>query len=114
MFVGAFDTLGNTPVVSEMQARWIAAVLTGARPPTRLFTPGFANPFEGKIKIPDQEERLDWVAKRKAADIARGGIAPMYRPYVHFMDSYAADLGCKPGTCNTFPLRPILSSPFSR
>lgn len=78
MFVGAFDTLGNTPVVSEMQARWIAAVLTG------------------KIKIPDQEERLDWVAKRKAADIARGGIAPMYRPYVHFMDSYAADLGCKP------------------
>lgn len=61
MFVGIFDTLGNTPVVVEMQARWILALL------------------KGEIVLPPEEEMVKAVQLRKKQDIARGGVAPMYR-----------------------------------
>lgn len=73
-FVGVFDTFGNTPVASELQAHWIAAAWLGHFP------------------LPNLDARLEWVRRRRNNDAQKQVSNPMYRAWGWLIDLYAQDL----------------------
>lgn len=73
--VGCYDTIANTAIVGQMQARWIAAV------------------WSGRITLPPLQARLKWVNERHAKDAARSTATPMYRAFLWMMNLYINDLG---------------------
>lgn len=76
--LGGVTTLGNEACVGEMQARWAAAVLSGA------------------VKLPWQREIDAHCRAQEQQVVRRNARYPQFVQYLKYMDTLAEDIGCRP------------------
>lgn len=88
-FCGFFDSFGNNGVISDMQARWIAAVITK------------------NLTLPGIQEMVEWASEQMRKDGSQRGHSFMYRSFVRLMQMYATDLGMS--TCAWPSCAPVTS-----
>jgi cation diffusion facilitator CzcD-associated flavoprotein CzcO len=103
-FVGfARPAIGSIPVISELQARWVARV------------------FSGSCRLPGPDEMSRSIAAAEAATRARFpkdfDQLPYLVPYAEYLDSLAREIGCMPEVRDLRDpaglLRAFYSAPFT-